>query len=115
MSGFITAKGTKMLKGNCEKCQRNKSMAVSDATIESEELKDSFKSVCKTTINFGKKVAKNPVRALDIASKIGSAAAFINPRAGLSVTSDLNKNATTGKGIKVILKRRGLYLGTKQR
>ena len=34
--GFITSKGTKMLKGNCVKCTRNKSMTVSEATIEAE-------------------------------------------------------------------------------
>ena len=29
-----------MLKDNCVKCNRNKSMTVSDATIEAEGLKD---------------------------------------------------------------------------
>ena len=28
--GFITSKGTKMLNCNCVKCERNKSMTVSD-------------------------------------------------------------------------------------
>ena len=42
---FITSKGTKMLKSICVKCTRNKSMAVSDATIEAEGLKDYFESV----------------------------------------------------------------------
>ena len=37
---FITSKVTKMLKGNCVKCKRNKSMTVSDATIEANGLKD---------------------------------------------------------------------------
>ena len=60
----ITSRGTKMLKGNCAKCRRNKSMIVSDATIEAEELKDFFKSIGKATVNFGKKVAYNPERAL---------------------------------------------------
>ena len=32
----ITLKGTKMLKGNCVKCGRKKSMTVSDAAIEAE-------------------------------------------------------------------------------
>ena len=50
-------------------------MAVIDATIEAEGLKDLFESVGKATVNFGKKVVNNPVRALEIASKIGSAAA----------------------------------------
>ena len=65
--GFITSKGTKMLKGN--KCKRNKSMTVSDATIEAEGLKDFFESVGKATVNFGKKLANNPVRASEIAKK----------------------------------------------
>ena len=113
--GFITSKVTKILKGNCVKCKRNKSMTVSDATIEAAGLKDFFKSVGKATVYFGKKVANNPVRALEIASKIGSAAATRNPRAALSATTDLIKFATTGEGINVVQKGRGLYLGTKKR
>ena len=113
--GFITSKGTKMLKGNCVECKRNKSMAVSDATIEAEGLKDFFKSVGKATVNFGKKVANNPVIALEKASKIGKAAASRNPRAVLSATLDLIKLTTTGEVIKVVQKGRGLYLGTKER
>ena len=59
--GVVSTKGTKMLKGDCVKCRRNKSMTVSDATIEAEGLKDFFKSVGEATVNFGKKVANNPV------------------------------------------------------
>ena len=72
--GDITQKGTKLLKGKCTSCGRNKSMTVSDATIEGEGLKDFFKSVGKAAVGFGKKVANNPVRALEIASNIGQAA-----------------------------------------
>ena len=111
--GFITSKGTKMLKGNCVKCMRSKSMAVSDATIEAEGLKDFFKSVGKATVNFGKKVANNPVRALEIASKIGSAAVSRNPRAALSRTPHLNKFATTGEGIST--KRKGIIIRYKEK
>ena len=113
--GFITSNGNKMLNGNCVKCKRNKSMTVSDATIEAEGLKYFFKSVGRATVNFGKKVANNPVRALEIASKIGSAAASRNPRAALSAIPDLIKFATTGEGIKLVQKGRGLYIGTKKR
>ena len=113
--GVISAKGTKMLKGNCVKCIRNKSMTVSDATIEAEGLKDFFKSVGRATVNSGKKVANNPIRALEIASKIGTAAASRNPRAALSATPDLIKFAFLGEGIKVVQKGRGLYLGTNKR
>ena len=84
----ITSKGTKMLKSKCVKCKRKKSMTVSDATIETEGLKDFLKSVGRATVNFGKNVANNPVRALEIATKIGSAAASRNPIAPLSATPD---------------------------
>ena len=90
-------------------------MTVSDATIEAEGLKDLFKSVGKAKVNFGKKVATNPVKALEIASKIGSAAVSRNPRAALSATPDLIKFAYTGEGAKVVQKGRGLYLITKKR
>ena len=90
-------------------------MSVSDATIEAEGLKDFFKSAGKATVNFGKKVANNPVRALEIASKIGSSAASRNPKAALAATPDLIKFAVTGESIKVVQKVRGLYLGTKKR
>ena len=62
--GFFTSKGAKILKGNCVKFKTNKSMTVSDAKIEAEGLKDFLKSVGKATVNFGKKVANNPVREL---------------------------------------------------
>ena len=90
-------------------------MTVPDATIEAEGLKDSFKSVGKATVNFGNKVANNPVRALERAGKRGIAAASRNPRAALSATPDLIKFATTGEGLKVVQKGRVLYLGTKKR
>ena len=104
IKSFISSKGTKMLKGNFVKCKRNKSMTVSYATIEAEGLDDFFKSVGRATVNFGKKVANNPARALEIASKMGSAAASRNPRAALSATPDSIKFATTGEGIKVVQK-----------
>ena len=113
--GVVSARGTKMLKGSCAMCRRNKSMRVSDATIEAKGMKEFFKNVGKATVNFGKKVASNPVRTLEIATKIGSTAASGNPRAALSATPDLIKFATTGEGIKVVQKSRVLYLGTTKR
>ena len=93
----------------------NKSRTVSDATIEAEGLKNFFKSVGKATINFGRKVANNPVRVLEIASKIGSSAATRNPKAALAATPALIKFATPGESISVVQKGRGLYLGSKKR
>ena len=104
-----------MLKVICVKSKRNKSVTISDATIEAEGLKDFFSSVGRATVNFGKKVANNPARALEIASKIGCAAASRNPRAALSATPDLIKFATTDECVKVVQKGGGLYLGTNKR
>ena len=86
IGAYFTTSGTKILKGNCNKCKRNKSMTVGDATIETEELKDSFKSFGRATANFGKKLVNIPARALEITSKIGSATANRNTRANLSAT-----------------------------
>ena len=115
IQGVITSEGTKMLKGNCVKCQKNKSMTVSDATIEAEGLTDFFKSVGKATVNFGKKNANNPPRALEIASKKGSGTASRNPRAASAATPDIIKFATTCEGIRVVQKGRGLYLGPRKK
>ena len=89
-------------------CRRNKSMTLSVATIEAEALKDFLKSVSKATLNFGKKVANSPLRAFEMANKIGSASASRNPRSALSATPNLIKYETTGEGIKVVQKGRGL-------
>ena len=75
----------------------------------------SFKVFGKATVNFGKKVANNPVGALEIASRIESAAVSRNPRIALSATPDLNKFVATGDGVIVVQKVTGLYSGTKKR
>ena len=55
MRGLLTAKGTQMLKNNCIKCKRNKSMTLSDATIEGEGLNDFFKVLLKSHYTLNKK------------------------------------------------------------
>ena len=93
----------KLLKGKCTKCNRNKSMTVSDKTIEAEGLKDFFKHVgkaaLKATKSVGKKVLANPGRALEIGAQIGAAAASRNPKAALAATPDVIKFVHTGKGL----------------
>ena len=78
-------------------------------------MKDFFKSVGEATVNFGNKISINPVRASEIGSKIGSAAATKNTKAALAAKPDLIKFTTTAEGIKVVQKGRGLYLATKKR
>ena len=48
----------KLLKGVCTKCNRNKSMVVSDKTFEAESLKDFFKHLGRAAKSVGKKSFK---------------------------------------------------------
>ena len=56
ISGAITSKGTKMLRGSCTKCRTNKSMTVADATIEAEGLKDSSKVLVELRFTLERKL-----------------------------------------------------------
>ena len=54
-------------------------MTVSDNRIEADGLSDFFKNLGKSSVKVGKKLAKNvlknPSRALDLTTKIATAAA----------------------------------------
>ena len=58
-----------------------------------------------------RKLTKNPARALEMAIEKGNAAATRNPKAALAATAELINFATTGNGIKLAQKVRGLNLG----
>ena len=57
--GDITSKGSKVLIGNCSKCNRKKSMTVSDSTIQAEGFGDFFKNLGRKGLNVSKKKDKN--------------------------------------------------------
>ena len=101
--GDITNKGSKVLIGFCSKCQRNKSMTVSDNTIEAEGLSDFFKNLGRKGLNVSKKMAKNvlsnPGRALDPTAKIATAAASRNSKQALSTLPEFITFYNTGKGL----------------
>ena len=50
----------KLLRGTCVTCKRNKSLIVSDQTIQAEGLGDFFKHLGKAAKNVGKKILNNP-------------------------------------------------------
>ena len=101
--GNITSKGNKVLIGYCSKCQKKKSMTVSDNTIEAEGLGDFFKKLGKISAKADKKLAKNvlsnPGRALDLTAKIATAAATKSPKAALSTLPEVVNFYHTGKGL----------------
>ena len=101
--GDIMNKGSKVLIGFCSKCQRKKSMTVSDNTIEAEALSDFFKNLGRKGLNVSKKMAKNVLsnigRALDLTAKIATAAASRNSKQALSTLPDLITFYNTGKEI----------------
>ena len=87
------------LRGNCVTCNRNKSLIVSERTIEGEGLGDFFKYLGSAAKNVGKKILNNPARALEIAANIGTAAASKNPRLIAATAPDVIKFVHQGKGL----------------
>ena len=98
-----TGKDTKLLVGKCARCNRKKSMIVSDNTIKAEGLGSFFKNLGKISSKAGKKLAKNvlsnPGRALDLTAKIATAAATKSPKAALSTLPEVINFYHTGKGL----------------
>ena len=87
-----TGAPVKLLRGTCVTCKRNKSLIVSDQTIQAEGLGDFFKHLGKAAKNVGKKILNNPGRALEIA-----AAASKNPRMIAATAPDIIKFVHQGK------------------
>ena len=88
-----------LLRGTCTTCKRNKSLFVSDQTINGEGLDDFFKHLGKAAKNVGKKILNNPDRALEIAANIGTAAASENPKLIAATAPDVIKFVHQGKGL----------------
>ena len=91
-----------LLRGTCSTCNRNKSLIVSDQTIQAEGLCDFFKHLRKAAKNVRKKIFNNPGKALEVAANIGTAAASKNPRMITATAPDF---------IKFVRQKMGLYLG----
>ena len=98
-----TGAPVKLLRGTCSTCKRNKSLIVSDQTIQAEGLGDFFKHLGKATAkaakNVGKKILSNPGRALELAANIGTAAASKNPKLIAATAPDIIKFVHQGKGL----------------
>ena len=78
-------------------------MTVSDNIIKAEGLGDFFKNLGKKGLKVSKKMAKNvssnPGRALDLTTKIDTAAASRNSKQALSTLPELITFYNTGKGL----------------
>ena len=103
--GETTNTGTRIgrpvhtLRGNGVVCNRNKSLIVSERTIDGEGLGDFFKHLGKMGKNVEKKILNNPGRALEIAANIGTAAASKNPRLIAATAPEVIKFVHQGKGL----------------
>ena len=78
-------------------------MTVSDNTMKAEGLGSFFKNLGKVSAKAGKKLAKNiisnPGGALDLTTKIATAAATKSPKAALSTLPEVINFYHTGKGL----------------
>ena len=102
-TGIFMGRPVNILRGNCMICNRNKSLIVSERTINAEGLGDFFKHLGKATAkaaqNVGKKILNNSGRALEIAANIGTAAASKNPRLIAATAPEVIKFVHQGKGL----------------
>ena len=94
-----TGAPVKLLRGTCSTCKRNKSLIVSDQTIQAEGLGDFFRGIGKTAKSVGKKILNNPGRTLELAANIGTAAASKNPKLIAATAPDIIKFVHQGKGL----------------
>ena len=98
-----TGMPVKLLRGTCSICKRNKSLIVSDQTIQAEGLSNFFRKAAKNTAKLashvGKKILNNPGRALEIAANIGTAAASKNPKLIAATAPDIIKFVHQGKSL----------------
>ena len=94
-----TGAPVKLLRGTCSTCKRNKSLIVSDQTIQADGLVDFFRGIGKAAKNVGKKILNNPGRALELAANIGTATASKNPRMIAATAPDIIKFVHQGKGL----------------
>ena len=101
--GDITQKKTgapnKLLRGTCSTCKRNKSLIVSDQTIQAVGLGDFFRGKGKAAKSVEEKILNNPGRALELAANIGTAAASKNPKLIAATAPDIIKFVHQGKGL----------------
>ena len=97
--GDIRNNNVKMLRGTCMICSRNKSLIVSDRTINGEGLGDFFKHLGKAAKSVGQKILNNPGRALEKAANIGTAAASKNPKLIAATAPEVIKFVHQGKGL----------------
>ena len=100
--GDIRNNNVKVLRVTCMMCSRNKSLIVFYRTINREGLGDFFKHLGKAAgsaaKNVGKKILNNPGRALEMAAKIGPAAASKNPKLIAASAPDVIEFVHQGKG-----------------
>ena len=94
-----TGAPVKLLRGTCSTCKRNKSLIVSDQTIQAEGLSDFFRGIGKAAKCVGKKILNNPGRELELAANIGTAAASKNPKLIAATAPDIIKFVHQGKGL----------------
>ena len=96
------------LKGHCPSCNKVKSLPFTQAQldVEGEGIKKFFKKVYNKVLkpvgtHVGKNIISNPMRALQVGTQLGMAAASRNPKMIMNAGMQAGKFGATGKGIKI--------------
>ena len=93
-TGISMGRPVKILRGNCMIWSRNKSLIVSDRTINAEGLGDFFKHLGSAAKNVGKKILNNPGRALEIAATAPDVIKFVHQGKGLYKAEGLSSKGS---------------------
>ena len=108
--GYMGQKGNLALKGGCSSCNKIKSLPYTkqELEMEGEGIKKFFSNVWKKAIkpagvHFGKNIAKNPGRALQVATQLGVAGANAkkDPFGLINAGMQTGNFAVKGKGVKI--------------
>ena len=106
--GHMNGSGGLCLKGRCHRCNKVKSLSDTQQQLEmeGEGIKNFFKNVWNkalkpTAKHVGGNIISNPVRAFQIASQLGAAAATKNPKAILNAVTQAGQFGVSGRGVRI--------------
>ena len=118
--GHMTGSGAMYLKGYCHQCNKMKQLPYTPQQLEmeGEGIKKFFKNVYNKVLkpagqHVGKNIASNPLRALQVATQLGAAAATKNPKMIMNAGLQAGKVSVSGNvSVKIgeLTNGAGLYL-----
>ena len=106
--GHITQGGALSLRGYCRSCNGKKSLPYTQEQLEleGEGIKKFFKNVWNRGLkplgkDVGAKILRDPIKAFQVASQVGSAVSSRNPQAIMNAGLQAGRFITKGGAVKI--------------